>query len=250
MAYQGYVWDDESGTFKPVSVELPLEAELDLHVNGEMWVRLTCFPQDLKALALGFLYTAGVIKTLDDLEEIYINRSQSCADVWLKEWPWEGGRVKRSPSGCAGGVVMALDFEPPTPLMPDDTFSLAQVRQMMTILLRHNTDPNLWISGLFTQQGKLLVSMQDLDYRNTVHKMAGHCLLKGVPLAGQVLLTSSGISAEMVILAARLGIPVVSGKVVTTRAMALATAWGLTTLGYGEGREIMIYTHPERLVGP
>lgn len=239
------------GTLERVPVEPPLEAELELHVNGETLVRLACSPRDLKALAVGFLYTAGFIQSLEDLEELYLNRSQSCADIWLRTWVEGGARTRLRPSGCAGGLGLALDFEPDAPLTADYTLSLELLAEMMRALLQgdaHQGTRALHISGLFTPQGELLVAMQDLGRHNTLDKIAGHCLLEGIPIAGKVLLTSGRISSEMVTKAARLGLPVVGSlKAVTSRALELAEAWGITALGYVSRRDVCIYTHPERI---
>lgn len=255
MSMVGYVWDTQTGAWVEAPVEPPVEAELELHVNGETLVRLACSPRDLKALALGFLVTTGLLESLEDLEEIYLNRSQSCADIWLKHWEaGEGTPLRVRPSGCAGGLGMALDFAPEAPLPVRETLTLTKVVGMMRTLLQGETHQDtraLHISGLFMPQGELLVAMQDVGRHNTVDKIAGHCLLEGIPTAGQVLLSSGRISAEMVIKAARLGIPVVGSlKAVTSRAIELAAAWGLTALGYVGQREVVIYTHPERITGP
>ncbi len=251
----GYAYvQTPSGALERVPVEPPLEAELELHVNGETLVRLACSPRDLKALAVGFLYTAGLIQSLEDIEELYLNRSESCADIWLRTWVEGKGRTRLRPSGCAGGLGLALDFEPEVPLTVDYTLSLEALAEMMRILLQgeaHQGTRALHISGLFTPQGTLLVAMQDLGRHNTLDKIAGHSLLEGIPLAGQVLLTSGRISSEMVTKAARLGLPVVGSlKAVTSRAIELAEAWGLTALGYVSRRDVCIYTHPERIASP
>lgn len=254
MGMKGYVWDETTGAWVETPVEPPLEAELELHVNGETLVRLACSPRDLKALALGFLATTGLLQSLEDLEEIYLNRPQSCADIWLKHWTAERGHTRVRPSGCAGGLGLALDFAPEAPLPVHETLTLTRLAGMMRTLLQgeaHQGTRALHISGLFTPQGELLVAMQDLGRHNTVDKIVGHCLLESIPLAGQVLLSSGRISSEMVIKAARLGIPVVGSlKAVTSRAIELAAAWGLTALGYVGRREVVVYTHPERITGP
>lgn len=239
------------GTLERVPVEPPLETELELHVNGETLVRLACSPRDLKALAVGFLYTAGLIQGLDDVEELYLNRSQSCADIWLRTWVEGGSRTRVRLSGCAGGWELALDFAPDAPLTADYTISLERLAEMMHTLLRdeaHQGVHALHVSGLFMPRGELLVAMQDLGRHNTVDKIAGYCLLEGISPAGQVLLSSGRISSGMVVKAARLGIPVVGSlKAVTSRAIELAEAWDITALGYMGGRDVVVYTHPERI---
>ncbi len=253
MGYTAYVLN-EAGHLERVPAQPPLEAELDIHVNGDTLVRLACTPRDLKSLALGFLYTAGLIESLEDVEEIYINSTKSCADIWLRHWLPDTPRLRQRPSGCAGGLGLTAEVALDQPLPVGEPVPLERLALMMRALLggeAHQGTRALHISGLFTPQGELLVAMQDLGRHNTLDKIAGYCLLEGLPLAGQVLLTSGRIASEMVSKAARLRVPLIGSlKAVTSRAIELAGPWGVTTVGYVGRRDVRVYTHPQRVFPP
>jgi FdhD protein len=48
---------------KGVIVETPVS----LTVNGKLWITLMCTPTDLEALAIGFLFNEGIIKTKEEV---------------------------------------------------------------------------------------------------------------------------------------------------------------------------------------
>ena len=47
-----------------------IENSIDLLVNSESLVIIMCLPKDLKELAVGFLYSIGIINSIKDVKEI------------------------------------------------------------------------------------------------------------------------------------------------------------------------------------
>ena len=63
-----------------------------------------------------------------------------------------------------------------------------------------------------------------------------------------MLLSTGRMSSEMVIKAARLGLPlIVSRTSPTDLAIELADAFGITLVGYVRGDRLGVYTHPHRV---
>lgn len=73
---------DQSKIFKTVSYHLGrwdenktsiiCEQPVTLTVNNESWLTFMCTPNDLKALALGFLFNEQIIETLDDVASVRV----------------------------------------------------------------------------------------------------------------------------------------------------------------------------------
>ena len=62
-----------------------LETEYSLFVNGQKLVRLSCTPADLKELALGRLYTEGLVRNIRQIRSIQIQEEERTIYVEISE---------------------------------------------------------------------------------------------------------------------------------------------------------------------
>lgn len=237
---------------------LPGEEEFCIYVNGQSLVRLMASPPDREALVIGFLAYAGLIDAPTDIAKLHFSEGDTCADVWLTadKAPTVEPRLAAHnalfTSGCGRGVVLGDLYAPATPLpatpplSPEGLFAMAQVLQEATARNPHSH--GVHTSILFAPTGESVAMMTDVGRHNTLDKLLGFCLLAGRTTEGDVLLTTGRLSSEMVSKAARMRVPIlVTLRAVTSTAVKLATAWGITTIGYLRGQQMVIHTHPERL---
>ncbi len=237
---------------------LPGEEEFCIYVNGQSLVRLMASPPDREALVVGFLAYTGLIDAPADIAKLHFSEGGTCADVWLSAEkavavePRLAAHNALFTSGCGRGVVLGDLYAPPTPLStqpplaPTRLFEMAQVLQEATA---HNPHSHgVHTSILFAPTGETVAMMTDVGRHNTLDKLLGFCLLAGHATEGDVLLTTGRLSSEMVSKAARMRVPVlVTLRAVTSTAVKLAAAWGITTIGYLRGQQMVIHTHAERL---
>jgi FdhD protein len=89
---------------------------------------------------------------------------------------------------------------------------------------------------------------EDIGRHNTLDKIAGWILLKGIDLSQRFLLTTGRISSEMLQKAARLSASVVISRTSpSSLSIQLADAFGITLIGYARRNRFNIYTHPRRI---
>ena len=60
------------------------EVILTIHLNEQELVTLLCSPGNLKELSAGFLYSTGMITSLNDIESIFINKKNMTLHITLK----------------------------------------------------------------------------------------------------------------------------------------------------------------------
>ncbi len=247
-----YHW--HNGAVSTRAVQLPPEMQLTLQVNGKQLLRIAASPTQQNALAVGYLYYSGFIQSREDIEVIHISNHGACADVWLTHAlpPEHGPRLLTS--GCGMGVVLGELYAPPAPLAhetritPEALLELLAQLQIRAELYRQTQ--GVHTSGLFTPNGELLALAEDIGRHNTLDKLLGLCLLEDIQSDGALLLTTGRVSTEMMSKAAKLGAPITASlTALSSGALKLAEEWGITAVGYARGRNMRIYTHPERVLG-
>src|SRR5262249_50285533 len=80
---------------------------------------------------------------------------------------------------------------------------------------------------------RLLAVAEDVGRHNAVDKIKGQALLDGIPTTDRILLSTGRISSEMLLKAARMGVPVVAARTSPPEmAVALAEQLNVTVCGY------------------
>jgi FdhD protein len=240
-----------SGKQQEVEGELIVESPVVLYVNGELWLTFMCTPNNLEALALGFLYNEGVINSLDQVIDIHICESGDIIDIWLghhvdkpKEW-------KRT-SGCTGGYT-ATDLQSISPEINNGmTLEAGYVRNLIERLFE-SQDLYSKAGGVHTSiltDGELVTVMaEDIGRHNSLDKIAGMCLLENINLTKIILLTTGRVSSDMLQKAARIGASIVITRTSpTSLSVELAEKWGITLIGYARRDRFNLYTHPGRII--
>ena len=97
-------------------------------------------------------------------------------------------------------------------------------------------------------QKQILVKAEDIGRHNTLDRILGECLLKGIPTKDRILLTTGRISSEMLLKAARMQTPIiVSRSSPTERTVWLSRELGITIVGYTLGNSLSVFSGEERV---
>lgn len=237
-------------------VDVVQEFPLVLRVNDREIVTLIASPHDLRFLVAGFLRLQGFVSCVDDFLVLSVCNDYGIANVRIKgELPSELKPVLTS--GCGTGVTFSLPgagtLQPPAiqgePVPATAVFDL--MKQLAVLSEKYKSHGGVHSAAVGDASGKLLLHAEDIGRHNTIDRLAGEALLKGVPLAGTLLLTSGRASAEMAAKAASLGIRLIASRTSPTdMAIRICQEAGITLIGYLRGGKFTVYTHPEQLALP
>ncbi len=244
-----------------------IEAPLEVRVNGERFAVIMRTPGADWPLALGFLFSEGVIDSRADV-------------VAVDAWPGDsvlgnrvnvivGERVSRalgehmnerrhvamtSACGLCGRVSIESLARDRAPLPVSWSLDAAGVASIPARLRAaqpvFDGTGGLHAAALFRHDGEVAVSAEDVGRHNAVDKIVG-TMFEGdrLPLDDFVLAVSGRASFELVQKACLAGIPMlVAVSAPSSLAIDLAEACGITLVGFARGERFNIYTHPERIV--
>lgn len=230
------------------SVNVPSETEITIYVNRREFVSILCTPSKVNCLVLGFLYTEGIISSLNDVAMMRVCDEEFEVDVRLKKPEIELPTKRRLTSGCGGGSTFNMEGKK---VDSDMTATPAEVlmllKQLQEQMELYPVTGGVHTSALADTQG-LLVLAEDIGRHNTIDKLKGECLLRGILSKDRIILTTGRVSSEMLLKSAKIEAPVVvSRHSPTSGAIDLAREFGITLVGYARRNSLMVYSCPERL---
>lgn len=247
---------DRSGRGAVRLQSLIAEKPFTLYLNGKEVVTLLCAGHHLDELAVGFFHAEGFINTPDDLMDVKVDETSGRVEVYthndtgLVERLWSKRTIT---SGCGKGSSFynALDALLSKPVLSELKISPGHILDRMEDLNRmsetYRLTRGVHNTALATPD-EIILFRDDIGRHNAVDMIVGHLFLRHIPLQDKILLTTGRLTSEIIIKAAKVGIPVlVSRNIGTSLAIELAGSLGITLIGFARGRRFTVYTGRERL---
>jgi FdhD protein len=233
------------------------ETPLTMMVNGEEFATLVCSPIDLEELVIGFLASEGLIRSMEEIRELTLDRDKGYAYVELSHPPSRtaAAHSKRIVGSCCGKsrqFYFQSDARTAKTVMSRLQVTPAQCIRLMRKLQQaseafHQTG-GVHNAALCTPD-QLLISYTDIGRHNTLDRIYGHCLQHRISLSDKLITFSGRVSSEVLLKTAKIGIGILLSKSAPTDlALDLAEDLGITVCGFIRGEKMNVYTHGERIV--
>jgi FdhD protein len=259
------VWRYRQGKVAAAKDAVAVEEPLEIRLTGEPFQVLMRLPGWEKELALGFLFTEGIVRDLAEVITMHFCGTATdpllppnVVDVSLTPAALErrGRRhleVAYSSCGlCAKEAVSEICQQVPkvtSPLTVAGTTLLNLMTRLQEVQTVFNDTGGTHAVALATPDGQAFICAEDVGRHNAMDKVIGRALLTRQDFTRLVALLSGRISFEMVLKTARAGIPVLAAvSAPTSMALELAQELNLTTVGFTRDQRFNIYTHPQRVV--
>lgn len=232
--------------------ETIVETPVSLTVNGKVWITFMCTPIHLEALAVGFLYNEGIIKSMDEVADARVCEHGDNVDVWLRHAAEQPTNWRRT-SGCTGGVT-AVDLLAKPNIHFGESRLQVQPEAIMELVEKLFESQELYrdTGGVHTSalcdEENILVAADDIGRHNTLDKIAGMCLMKGIWPENRILITTGRISSEMLQKAAALDAPIlISRTSPSSLSIDMAERYGITLIGYARKHRFNVYSNAQRV---
>jgi FdhD protein len=247
---------DTSGYGSQRHQYLVKEIPVTIFLNDRELVTLLCTGHHLDELAVGFLRAEGFLESRKDLESLQIDedagavRIASSLDTSLVGQLWQKRTIT---SGCGKGTVFyhAIDALLATPVSSGVRITPAQVWYRMQELHRlsqtYRDTHGVHNTALATPE-QILLFRDDIGRHNAVDMIIGHAFLHDLRLDDKALITTGRLTSEILIKAAKVGLPVIiSRNTATSLAVELAAALNVTLIGYVRNGKSTVYSGLDRV---
>lgn len=223
------------------------EVSFDIYINQRRFIGLSCIPEDLEDLAVGFLYSEGII--LDQREILSYQYDKDTVSIHF-ECDIANDRIqhffqtRERTSGCAS--AMSASINGLRKAFPKLTIQRELIIESMSAFQKH--------SQLFKETGGVHSAgmiledqidhiVNDIGRHNAIDKIFGYYIRKGIELKEGIVISTGRISSEIVKKAIRVGVPlIISHSAPTSEAIRLAWDYKLYIIGFSRGNRFNLYT--------
>ncbi|MFH1075285.1 MAG: formate dehydrogenase accessory sulfurtransferase FdhD [Pseudomonadota bacterium] len=245
VSYPYHVCEYSNSSFQKTLIHAIQEVPLLIHLNDQHIKTLLCTGKHPKALAIGFLKSEGFLSEQVMPNKIYIKRETDSIYVYIHTTinPLSKPSAPRPISSLLSTLPMKKGL----------TVSAEQIIALMDMLDKR--------SRLYRKTGgchnaslaladRLLLFYEDLGRHNAIDMIHGACFLEKTDTSDKLIVTTGRISSEILIKAARIGVPILASlSAATSLAIDLAVKIKITLIGYVRGESMVIYNHANRIIG-
>ncbi|UVI30796.1 formate dehydrogenase accessory sulfurtransferase FdhD [Paenibacillus spongiae] len=246
--------DAAAETDDDIAAEYPLTFQLD----GEEFATIVCSPSALEEMAVGFLASEGVIRTIDDIASLRIDedRGYIYAELRHKQSTAKTNVSKRFIGSCCGKsrqFYFMNDVQTARTSTSRIQVTAGEAIRLMRMLQQSSAEfqatGGLHNAAICTADS-LLAVRADIGRHNALDKLLGYCLHNRVRTADLIIAFSGRLSSEVILKAAKIGVGMILSKSAPTDlALQLAHDLGITSAGFIRGEKMNVYTHPQRIMG-
>ncbi len=239
------------------------ERPLHIFLNRTHYVTILCSPSQLRELTVGHLFSEGVLKSINDIRDIRIQKDGKC-QVRLSPGVDAEKRIGVSQpfarlivSACGSPdywplakLIDRLNLqELPSGFAVEARVVLESVKQLNRLAKTFRKTGGVHVAALCSAKGELMALAEDVGRHNAVDKIVGIGILESLSFTDSFLALSGRLTGDIVLKSARMHIPVVASmSAATDSGVEAAQRTGLTLVGFVRGKRMNVFTHPERIV--
>ena len=256
---------DELAAEEPLEIRLEYGPDFHREVKNISVTMRT--PGNDAELAVGFLFTEGIIRSVDEV--MFARHNFTCAEnrqnviqVSLKSnfipdlnTADRNFYTTSSCGVCGKSSINSIRTVNQFNQLTDNNSISATLMYTLPGLLCEQQEifeqtGGLHASALFSSYGELLLVREDVGRHNALDKLIGAALNEEMlPMNDKILVLSGRASFELVQKAATAGINIIAAVgAPSTLAVQLANEFNITLCGFLRGQRFNIYTAPQRII--
>jgi len=255
--------DVRAGKLEHVRDQVAEEKPFHIFLNQTHYVTILCSPTLLKELAVGYLLSEGVLKSVAEVGDIKFERGGKCR-VQVKSGVDAEKRVAVSQpfSRLVLTACGSPDYWPLSKLI--DRLDLRKlplgftvraevvsecVRRLNTLAETFRKTGGVHVAALYSSKGELMTYAEDVGRHNAVDKVIGACAMCKSDFSRCFLTSSGRLTGDIVLKAARMQIPVIASLAAAVDSgVEVAKRTGLTLIGFVRGSRMNVFSFAQRIL--
>jgi len=235
------------------------EKPLHIFLNRVHYATIYSSPSNLKELTVGHLLSEGIVKSIEEIETVALKEEEGTCRVKLKTIVNLQKRLKLAGlysriilSACGSRAPYQYSGKLPKikstiKIKAETVFN--SVNQLNFIAETFRKTGGVHVAAIFKVNGVLAAFAEDVGRHNAVDKVIGIGASNKTNFAERFLALSGRLSGDIVLKAARVGLPVIASLAsAIDSGIAIANEAGLTLIGFVRGKRMNIYSFPERIL--
>ncbi|MGD0496387.1 MAG: formate dehydrogenase accessory sulfurtransferase FdhD [Candidatus Bathyarchaeia archaeon] len=233
------------------------EKPLHLFLNRKLYATIFCTPSKLKELAVGHLFSEGIVKSIEEIEEVNLKkdvcRVKLTPSVDLDKRLSLSKHFQRVILSACGSKGTYVPSQRLSRIKSSLTVKAETVLDCVKYLNRASEifrkTGGVHAAAIFSSDGTLMASAEDVGRHNAVDKVIGITMMRKTNLGKCFLALTGRMTGDIVMKAARLGVPVVASMAAAIDSgIAIAKKADLTLVGFVRGKRMNVYSVPERIL--
>jgi len=248
--------DVSSGKTQKMADCVAEEKLLFIFLNKTHYVTILCSPSNLEELAIGHLLSAGVVKSIGEMEEVEL-KDGACyvklkADINLESrLKLSGNRPRIILSACGSSEPYQYSGKLPkvkTDLKVKADVILNCVNRLNFVAETYRKTGGVHVAAVYEGDGTLVAFAEDVGRHNAVDKAIGLAVLSKTDFSTCFLALSGRLTGDMVLKAARVDLPIIASLAAAIDSgISVAEETNLTIVGFVRGKRMNVYSHHERI---
>ena len=244
------------GGSSSIEDEVVRESPLTIILNNQELATLLCSPTNLRYLAIGFLFSEGLLNSKEEIKKIIVDDRRGVVRVETaggEELAREALFKRFITAGCGRGasfysatdVQGQVKVESRVEISTLEVLTLVNEFQQRSRIYRATGGVH---SAALCDVKNILMFSEDIGRHNTIDKIFGECILNDIATEDHIIITSGRVSSEILLKVARRNVPIIISKSAPTNlGLRLAADLGVTVVGFVRGRRMNVYTHAGRI---
>jgi FdhD protein len=241
---------------------LAQENALQIKVNNRAYSVTMCSPSNNTMLAVGLLYTEGILRKNSDIisitEEIDQQQVRSVnvnihSEALEGKNLWNRSIASSASCGVCGKTEIHDIYQKSLSLEATEKLDITRVPDLLKEMRSHQSNfdetGGTHCAALFTTDGTMLSAQEDIGRHNAVDKTIGELFLSDTLTQANILAVSGRVSYEIVSKCAMAYIPfLLAVSAPSSMAVEMCHEKGITLIAFCRENRATVYTNQQQVI--